>query len=414
MPINITSYDESDEQVKENLLNKNFIKEISGTRIIELFKDWNNLEDKNFELKDINKVEWLLNYEEFINKFWIQKNDFNELKKENVWEKPLVEIFKTYEFLYSKFYNAKTDLEYLNIDFETFLEAIIDRLIFQVKEAWNGDRILKNWIVVWISKYNNEWFEFIKVPYYAFACTNVSLDEVKINDKNWDELSLRQIDSRLWGKSKNWDFFLPNSLWVSVCMYTKNNEWNIEFVSQERNNKKVLSENKSNFIASASWWVPISILEWKNIKSWLIKQMNNEIQEEIWLNSKIIDNIILWDLNNNDIDNWIKIIWDWIITWLKKIIKNELWNEDFSWLIPVWLVIEEKRRNPEVIFIAATDKSINYIKSKWEQAKDKDESLSIKWITLNEIIEDLERRKKWKNPKIDNHFYMSFLWFILK
>lgn len=402
------------EEFKESL-QKEFILDNCWVKIIEDFS-----KDLSSYVFNFNKIEIkdTLTFDEFITLFDIDTEKFNSLNVDNVWEKPLEEIYETYQFMFSKFKESEEDLNSINISFENFIEPIVKRLIDQIIEAWNSERILKNGKVVWLSKFNEKWFEFIEVPYYAFACTNVSLDKVLINDDNWNTISLRDIDMKLGSKNHKWEFFLPNSLGVSVCMSAYNKEWKTVFISQERNNSKVLSQNSNKFIASASWWISMDFVLNNKTIEWAI---NNEIEEELWINPLELNNEELMAqtkdsvfsiVSKKDVSKWVY----WIQTILNNVlsskIKDELWL--YSWVIWVWLVMEEARRNPEIIFISNINKNIEYIQKSWETAEDKDESLSIKWISLDDINKDLDIRSKWWKPNIDNHFYMSYLWYLMK
>ena len=383
--------------------------------VIDIFSD--NIDNYPITLKETKEIE-SLSYEEFIEYFEIDESEFKDLNKDNVWEEPLMEIFKTLKFLLSHFNESREEIENLWINFKEFINSIINRLKQQVIEAGNSKRKLKNWTVVWLSKFSNEWFEFKAIPYYAFACTNVSLDQVKVKNIDWIELTLRQIDTLLWSKNNSWELFLPNSLWVSVCLTSHNEAWDIVFVSQERNNATTLSQNPFKFIASASWWIPYKLVQdWHRLHS----AIKDEIQEELWLESANLlpDEVVNWFKNQIwwVIENKYNVInaKNVLLQALRYRISKELWVTDnknmYSWTIWVALVMEEARRNPEIVFISHTDLSLEEIKESWAKSKDKDESLNIAWITIEQIEKDLELRRNWKSPIIDNHFYMSFLWY---
>ena len=100
------------------------------------------------------------------------------------------------------------------------------------------------------------------------------------------------------------------------------------------------------------------------------------------------------------IKEWLKILW------------RELWLD--ANLLPWALVFEEKRRNPEFVFIWQVWFTLEEVIKHWENAEDKDESLSIRWFTLSEIYQEIERRKNWWEKQIDDHFFMSFIWYLMK
>ena len=193
-------------------------------------------------------------------KYSIDKKAFDWLKTENVWENSLLEIYKTHNFLRARLSKAENKLRENGFELDDLMEALMKRLVNQIIEAWNWQRKLKNWTVAWLSKYSSEWYTFMKVPYYAFACANVSLDIVKVKNNDWKEYSLREIDDLLGSNNDEWWLFLPNSIWVSACLMTRNKSWEIVFIAQERNNASTLTQ-RSKFIASASWAVWVSTFE---------------------------------------------------------------------------------------------------------------------------------------------------------
>lgn len=362
-----------------------------------------------------------ISFEEFLSKYWIDREAFEWLKTENVWENSLLEIYKTHNFLKARLSKAKNKLNENWFELDELMKALMKRLVDQILEAWNWQRKLKNGTVAWLSKYSSEWYAFIKVPYYAFACANVSLNIVKVKDKSWVEHSLREVDDMLNSHNDEWWLFLPNSMWVSACLMTKNNKWEIVFIAQERNNATTLSQNPNKFIASASWWVPVAIFDRHNDLWALNHAMWDEVKEELWVkpaHSSLTEDEIKWAVTQNisQILSWneeyqrIWILWETLSEEWKKILWRELWLD--ANLLPTALVFEEHRRNPEFVFLWKVWFTLEEVIEHWKNAEDKDESLSIRWFTLEEIHQELERRKNWWEKQIDDHFFMSFIWYL--
>lgn len=400
--------------------NINIIKGSSWLRVLQELPS--NLSSISYQFEDTEGLEEM-SFEEFLSKYSIDKKAFDWLKTENVWENSLLEIYRTHNFLRARLSKAKNKLRENGFELDDLMEALMKRLVNQIIEAWNWQRKLKNWTVAWLSKYSSEWYTFMKVPYYAFACANVSLDIVKVRNKDWKEYSLREVDDLLGSNNDEWWLFLPNSIWVSACLMTKNKNWEIVFIAQERNNAKTLSQNANKFIASASWWVPVSIFD-KHGDLWALNHaMWDEVKEELWVSpthSSLTEDEIKWTVKQ-DISQilwWnreyqkIWILWDALNEEWKKILWRELWLD--ANLLPVALVFEELRRNPEFIFIWQVWFTFEEVIEHWENAEDKDESLSIRWFTLSEIYQEIERRKNWWEKQIDDHFFMSFIWYLMK
>lgn len=366
----------------------------------------------------------LLDESEFFWKFpFLKEVDFTWLNPENVGENPLLEIMKTYYFLSNRFERAKEKFEKRNFDMDTVLTALIRMLASQVIEAWKGKRKLKNGTVVGLSQFSEHQYTFMKVPYYAFACTNVSLDTVKIQDRNGKEFSLRQIDDLMEWKNDIWGVFLPNSMGVSASLMTTNEKWEMVFIAQERNNATTLTQNKSRYIASASGAVDYSVFSlWTGLDI-LHDAVGAEVEEELWVNpirSQLTKETIhartkWWVegiLEGRSEYQKIHALWDILNQEWMQILGRELWLD--ANLLPAALVMEEKRRNPEFIFLWRAGYSIEEIRKFWEHAESKDESLSIRWITFQDIVTELERRKNWWENMIDNHFFMSYIGFLIK
>lgn len=399
-----------------------FIQKNAGIKIMRDFPT--GLSNISFHFE--NNVDTpMLSFEQFLETYnFIQPAEFDNLNTDNVWENSLLEVYKTYNFLVWKFNTAKEKLEKNWFEIDALLESVLKRLVCQLIEAGNGKRKLKNWEVVWLSSYSENHFVFNKVPYYAFASTNVSLDSVFVqNSHDGKEYSLREIDDILGSKNDTGGLFLPNSLWVSVSLITMDKNGNTIFISQERNNSATLSQNNAKYIASASWAVDYELFSWWGTLGLLHTSIDAEIQEELWINSVQSSLTQDWIINHTKLNIWwvvaqgdnynkINIVWSLLHQEGFEILWRELWLE--ANLLPAALVMEDKRRNPEFIFLWKVWYTIENIRKSWEKAKSKDESLSIKWISYEEILEELENRKNWWEKKIDDHFFMSYIWFLLK
>lgn len=364
-----------------------------------------------------NLYEWpLMSYQEFIDTYDFNIDDFDALNSDNVWEDVLQEIYKTYWFLVGAFSDSLDDLKNVGIQLWDLVDATIFRLKEQILEAgWpDSKRKLKNGTVVWLANYKDDTFVLRKIPYFAFACTNVSLDAVRVMNSSWEMMSLRQIDTLLQSKNKNGNYFLPNSLGVSVCMGAKDDDGNHIFIAQERNNAAVLSQNANKYIASASGGIPLDMLQWENL---FREAINSEIEEELWIianpvhANRLIEHILKRSKNvmEEKLDNIYKVK-----EGMSDILSKKLEKMWIQWgVLPVALVMEEARRNPEIIFIANTDHALSEIQKSWKDAKGKDEALSIWGFSVQEIEADIIRRKERKQPKIDNHFFMSYFGYML-
>lgn len=370
-----------------------------------------------------DQQEWVISFDHFLEKFsFIDKNQFDTLKTENVWENSLLEIYKTYNFLIGRFQKSQEKLTKNWFLVDDIIDAVMKRLISQVIEAGNSERQLKNGIVVWLSKYSKSEYTFMKVPYYAFASTNVSLDIVKVRNRDGKEISLREIDTLMGSKNDEWGFFLPNSMWVSASLMTTDKNWNLIFLSQERNNATTLSQNNARYIASASWAVDFKLFEKGENLHLLHSAVGQEVKEELWIHSlksqlsqeQIISEIkgkITSILDNTEYEQ-VQILWNILHQEWRDILGRELGLE--ANLLPSALVMEEKRRNPEFIFLGKVGYSVEQIKDFWQMADSKEESLSIRGISYQDIQEEIKNRKNGWEKQIDDHFFMSYIWFLLK
>lgn len=405
------------ESIKETAL-INDIENVTNLKIIDYLP--NDLSDIKYTFTPEIKTEYL-NYEDFIQEFNIDEQEFLNLSKESVWEEPLLEILKTYNFLVNKFNNSAKKLSQIWLTPDNIAKASTKRLLDQVLEAWSSKRKLLNGQVVSLSKYSKEQYDFEKIWYYAFACTNVSLDIVKIKNDLWVEFTLREIDDILKSHNDEWWFFLPNSLWVSVNLMTEDENWKMSFIAQERNNTTTLTQ-RNRYVSSASWAVDYRIFAW----NWDMNLMHNaiweEIEEELWLEnikSNLDQKTLIQQIKDKvlNITAWkekegVNVLWKILKADAQNILWRELWLE--AVIMPSILVYEEKRRNPEIVFIWKTWYNIKQIRQSWEKSISKDESLSIASISFDEIEEEIKNRIETWKVNLDNHFLMSFLWFLWK
>lgn len=326
--------------------------------------------------------------------FWSYDEELNNISQKNVWVNITQEIQMTYKFLWDIFKKSERKLTQYWVSPEELQNACTQRIIEQVLEAWKTGRKLINGKVASLVRYENNTLYLGEVPYYAFACTWVSLDTVKV----W-ERTLREIVKLCDGKTDAGDFMIPNSLWICVTVLAKNNNGKPIIIGQVRNNTTTLTQRDSQkVVASASGAISLE-REAENILS---GAASDEIEEELWLSASEMTEIfikrkistILW---------WDAALW------------NNAWStfqrelgiaSQSAFFRPSCLVIEERRLNPEIICHAVeTDMTLEEIQSSWENAQDKDESLAIKWITFKEIQQNLN----WEITTLDPHFIMSLL-----
>jgi hypothetical protein len=297
------------------------------------------------------------------------------------------------------------------------LAGISARLSWQIQEATQSGRKFTNgtiWSLKSIDRYGNMALE--EIPYWAFWSTNVSLDHIKYQTKVW-LLSLRQIMENPnigYKNSETWEFYLPNSLWVSIMIQLSDGT----IIAQKRNNAEVLTQY-IGLTSSASWAISnMEQISW-NI-TWLRANAAAEVTEELGLSTtphksmpsidaRITGNIQTHILRELGLDEWS----NWV-------------------LVPVWAVMERKRHNPEIIFTLVVERNITlqYIQEKWKNAPDRYESIGIVGITpeqvekdttyyqekitpeqandpngLEQFISNLDRNREWTGP----HLLMSYL-----
>jgi hypothetical protein len=153
------------------------------------------------------------------------------------------------------------------------------------------------------------------------------------------------------------------------------------FIAQERNNATTLTQNISRYIASASWAVDYSTFSQGNDLDMLHHAVGAEVEEELWVNpirSRLSKETIhartkWWVegiLEGKNEYQRIHALWDILSQEWMQILGRELWLD--ANLLPAALVMEEKRRNPEFIFLWRAGYSIEEIKKFWEHAESKD------------------------------------------
>ena len=79
-------------------------------------------------------------------------------------------------------------------------------------------------------------------------------------------------------------------------------------------------------------------------------------------------------------------------------------NTDLSALVPLGVVIEGKRKNPEVVFTLVLPPSVRFsdIEESWKEATDKNESLSLVAVTPTQIEQQLEYYHQHVPPELRN------------
>jgi hypothetical protein len=136
------------------------------------------------------------------------------------------ETEKTIHYLYTKFQPIYSVLkEKFGVDEEQFLLALTHRLVARIQESIvNPARKFFNKDVTSLKQMTTRedgsiHMELENIPYWAFACTGVSLDEVQMKTRHGNT-SLRDILDTISedGKNSVGEYILPNSLGVSVMI----------------------------------------------------------------------------------------------------------------------------------------------------------------------------------------------------
>lgn len=283
-----------------------------------------------------------------------------------------IEVFKTLNFLYTKFQNLFPQIqEKFGISEEIFLWNISKQLANQIEEAKINGRKFTNGTIGSLKKIGESGdFTLEKIPYWAFGSVNVSLDAISYNTNQWKK-TLRELMESFEKQDKNGEFYLPNSLGVSVLIQLHDGT----IIAQKRNNKKVLTQY-AGLTASASWAVSIFGLQdgWVEI---LTSNAIAEITEEVWIDIK----------HTSYMPENLSITWS-----IQSCLLRELHiHTNSGILMPLGVVMERKRHNPEVIFTMILKEGITLgdIEKKWEQAEDKWESIWLVWVDQWKIKNDL-------------------------
>ena len=330
----------------------------------------------------------------FQKSFGTQIDTLQNLNPEFVWASVLEDVKYTYAYLWNKYEKTKSKLATLWLTPIDITNACTQRIINQVIEASENWRNLKNGRVASLLKYKDNKLFLQEIPYYAFACSNVSLDEVNI----W-ERSLRDIVKLCWNKTDNWEFMLPNSLGISVSVMVEDDGKPV-IIWQVRNNKTTLTQRSNErVVASASWAININRDESDIISG----AAAEELKEELWLWATEVSKS---HFNGTliEIIDWKDLLSD--IGWNTML--RELWiSQEATIFRPSALVMEDKRMNPEIVCHAIeNDLSLEGIQESWETAESQYESLSIKWIPMSEISDNIKGEKE----TLDKHFMMSLFW----
>lgn len=286
------------------------------------------------------------------------------------------ELMRTLNFLFFKFEPLFPILiAKFWIEKEYFMEQITKRLASQIQEARQNWRKYTNGTVGSLKKIReNGDFVLEKIPYWAFWSTNVSLDAISYDTDAWAR-TLREIMEEIGERNETWEFYLPNSLWVSVMIQLADGT----IIAQQRNNNATLTQ-RTGLVSSASG--ALSLLDHK--ESWGIELLQAnavaEVYEELWLKTNTRDHFPIMEesLTRNIQYTILRELW------IDKAVSGEL--------IPCWVSIERIRHNPEVVFTLVLNPDIDlaYIKEKWGKADDKWESIWLIWITSAEIEKQVQ------------------------
>lgn len=355
------------------------LEEKSGTKVLDFFGS----QKPKLSVEGLNITVGEEDSNNFNTQLWVDINElcFN-LNSEYVWENIAEQIVYTWKYLQEKYEKSRWKLNTYGVSPEEITKACTQRLLEQVQEASKNWRKLINGRVASLLKYENDTLHMQEIPYYSFACSNVSLDQVMI----W-ERSLRDIVWLCNNTNDQWEFMLPNSLWICISVMSKDQQWKPCIIAQDRNNTTTLTQrDNGRVVASASWAI--------NINKWsadIEAAAQEEVQEELWLSSNI---------------HYLPKTTNALFTWELDPIHRELWISkkecDFE---PRWLVMETYRMNPEVICSGYTEKDITQIQELWKTAESQYESLSIEWISLDEVGDNLS----WEKETLWKHFLMSLL-----
>lgn len=127
------------------------------------------------------------------------------------------------------------------------------RLAYQIDEAARSGRKFTNGTVGSLKRIDADGnFLLEKIPYWAFGSSNVSLDVIQYETLSGTK-TLREIMETFNERDEHGEFFLPNSLGVSVMIQLADGT----IISQKRNNAAVLTQY-SGLTSSASGAVHIT------------------------------------------------------------------------------------------------------------------------------------------------------------
>lgn len=363
-----------------------------STHTISIPKSWET------PLEKIAKLAWVQHISSMLSPISVSfeerdcvRNDLSEMIYSECFdeshENNKTEIMRTLDFLFAKFEILFTRLEQEYwISREVFVKNIANHLAYQLTEAKESDRKYTNGTVWSLKRIEENWdFVLEKIPYWAFWSTNVTLDKVNFETSQGAK-TLREIMETLGERdSSTWEFYLPNSLWVSVMIQLSDGT----IIAQKRNNKATLTQ-RTWLVTSASW--ALSLLD--NTENWWVELLRAnagaELEEELGIRSQGI-----WQF---------PVIDDQIQDTVQSIILRELGLDDTSSsgaLSPCGVIMERIRHNPEVVFTLVLRESfdLKYIQKKWENADDKWESIWLVWITPKELEEQIQDFLSRMNPE---------------
>jgi serine/threonine protein phosphatase PrpC len=283
------------------------------------------------------------------------------------------EVIRTIDFLYTKFQILFPKIrEKYRISEEEFLWNIVIRLVSQIQEAFQSGRKFTNGIVG--SLKSIDWdgnISLEKIPYWAFWSTNVSLDYITYQTHS-GEKTLREVMEEVEELNETGESYLPNSLGVSVMIQLSDGT----IIWQKRNNQTTLTQY-AGLVSSASGTVSILDSEESGWTELLHANAIAEVNEELGLHPGQIPHLPHIDYLSENI---------------QERLLREINLDTHSWvLIPIGIVMERKRHNPEVVFsmILHPEITLHDIKDKWEHASDKWESIDLVAKTPNEIEADI-------------------------
>lgn len=356
---------------------------------------------------------------EFKKEFEIDKIDFSKLKKENVWEKPFEDLLLTAKYLFDKIYSAKNSLSEHGVGYHDVYKSIINKLLWDIVEAWEWERKFINWKITELVSYSEDTYKIRQIPYWSITCTNAVVDKVIINSR-WKDYSLREINELLNKENDNGEFFLPANLWMSSCLICKWDDGKPFFLAQDRNLKNTAIQT-AWLVSGCSWTCEFDKLMADDTLDSTRNLMDEEFMEELWLDTiskhvEINEYGIIQAVKDKVSDiselHTTKAVKETIISWatfMNNAIDSIQREVNLPTVVlPVALVNNRVRSTkPELLFVAFTSKSFKEIQEAWEKAEWKWESNKLVWMETDKINQ--ETKSVWKWSELSPHFLMSYL-----